>query len=176
VVREKPRGAAPYLPEKLTIRRLRTGVQTCHGCDLYLYTTQGVLGEGPGSARIVLVGKQPGDAEDRQGHPFVGPDGKLLDRALEDACKPWLEAEISLIRPRIIVCPGATAALSILGPEYRLTRERGPLVEHPWAPYVIATVHPSAVLRAPDDEQRHNEYARLVADLKKVEHALKLLQ
>jgi uracil-DNA glycosylase family protein len=168
-----------------------------------------VFGEGPRSARIVLVGEQPGDEEDRQGHPFVGPAGKLLNRALEEAgiqrsevyvtnavkhfkfeergkrrihkkplvsevkaCHPWLEAEISLLKPEVIVCLGATAAQALLGPKFRLTKERGKVVTHPWGPHVTATIHPSAVLRAPDAEQRHEEYRKFVDDLKGVRNAL----
>lgn len=159
----------------------------------------------------MLIGEQPGDVEDRQGHPFVGPSGKLLDRALNDAgidrsrvyvtnavkhfkfeergkrrlhkkpngveiraCRPWLEAEVHLIQPRIIVCLGATAAQTIFGASYRLTRERGKFAANSWAPHVTSTVHPSAVLRAPD-EQRHAEYERFVADLKNVNRLWKRL-
>jgi DNA polymerase len=196
--------AADFIPEHLTPRTLRKAVQTCRGCDLYAHATQAVFGEGPNSAEIVFIGEQPGDEEDRQGHPFVGPSGKLLDRALVEAgidrslvyvtnavkhfkfeergkrrlhkkpsgmemraCRPWLEAEINLIQPQIIVCLGATAAASIFGGAYRLTKERGQFVRNSWAPHVTSTVHPSAILRAPD-EQRHIEYERFVADLKKV--------
>jgi DNA polymerase len=157
----------------------------------------------------MLIGEQPGNEEDIQGHPFVGPAGKLLDRALADAgidrgdvyitnavkhfkfeergkrrihkkptmaevkaCRPWLEAEIAVTEPEVIVCLGATAAQSLLGPAYRLTKERGKFVEHPWARFVTSTVHPSAILRAPDDRQRHQEYQRFVNDLKKVQKLL----
>ena len=201
--------AADYIPEHPTLRALREGVQKCRGCDLYRYATQAVFGEGPLKARIALVGEQPGDEEDRQGRPFVGPAGKLLDKALEEAgieradvyvtnavkhfkfeergkrrihkkprvseikaCNPWLKAEISLVKPEVIVCLGATATLALLGPKYRLTQERGKFVEHPWGPHVTATIHPSAVLRAPDAEQRHEEYRNFVDDLKGVRNAL----
>jgi len=154
----------------------------------------------------VLVGEQPGNEEDLQGHPFVGPAGKMLHRALHDAhiddrdvfvtnavkhfkfeergkrrihkkpsssevaaCMPWLQAEIELIKPRVIVCLGATAAQSILGRSYRLTKEHGKFVSHPWAPSVTATIHPSAVLRAPDSAQRREAYRQLVDDLTKVQ-------
>lgn len=150
------------------------------------------------------MGEQPGNEEDLQGRPFVGPAGKLLDRALEEssiprsaayvtnvvkhfkfeergkrrlhkkprtaevtACRPWLEAEVQLIKPKIIVCLGATAAQAILGRDFRLTRDRGHFIEHAWAPYVMATVHPSAILRVPEPVERHKEYAQFVADLKK---------
>jgi uracil-DNA glycosylase family protein len=198
-------GAAKYIPEHLTLRTLRDAVQTCRGCELYVHATQAVSGEGPKSTEIVFIGEQPGDEEDRQGHPFVGPSGKMLDKALAEAaidrsrvyvtnavkhfkfeargkrrlhkkpngleiraCRPWLEAEIHLIAPEIIVCLGATAAQSIFGSAYRLTKERGLFVRNSWAPYVTSTVHPSAILRAPDQEQRHIEYEKFVRDLKKV--------
>jgi uracil-DNA glycosylase family protein len=205
----RPMTAADYIPEHPTLRALREGVQKCRGCDLYRYATQAVFGEGPLKARIALVGEQPGDEEDRQGRPFVGPAGKLLDKALEEAgieradvyvtnavkhfkfeergkrrihkkprvseikaCNPWLKAEISLVKPEVIVCLGATATLALLGPKYRLAQERGKFVEHPWGPHVTATIHPSAVLRAPDAQQRHEEYRKFVDDLKSVRNAL----
>jgi len=198
-------GAGPFLPKSRTIPSLTNAVDGCRGCDLYLHATQGVLGEGDSNARIVLVGEQPGDEEDRQKRPFVGPAGKLLDRALADAgisreevyvtnavkhfkfeergkrrlhkkpgsaeiqaCHPWLEAEMQAVKPKVIVCLGATAAQAILGNQFRVTKQRGIPFAHPWAPQVIATVHPSAILRAPDDEQRREEYSQFVADLKKV--------
>lgn len=197
--------AAQFVPARASLRALREAVQKCRGCDLYRYATQAVFGEGPKSARIVLVGEQPGDEEDRRGHPFVGPAGKLLDKALEEAgierssvyvtnavkhfkfevrgkrrlhkkprvsevraCQPWLEAEIRLLHPEVIVCLGATAAQALLGPKFRLTKERGRFIEHAWAPHVTATIHPSAVLRAPDAEERHREYRKFVDDLKGV--------
>jgi uracil-DNA glycosylase family protein len=197
--------ATEFIPEHPTPRALREAVQSCRGCDLYLQATQAVFGEGPNSAEIVFIGEQPGDEEDRKGHPFVGPSGKLLDRALEEAgidrslvyvtnavkhfkfeergkrrlhkkpngiemraCRPWLEAEINLIEPHIIVCLGATAAQSIFGSTYRLTKERGQFVRNSWAPHATSTVHPSAILRAPDKQQRHVEYEKFVTDLKKV--------
>ena len=197
--------AAEFVPGVQTLAVLRDAAQKCRGCELYRYATQTVFGEGPTSSKIVVIGEQPGDVEDRQGHPFVGPAGKLLDRALVEAgiersrvyvtnavkhfkfeergkrrlhkkpgaqeiraCRPWLEAEISLIKPNVIVCLGATAAQSLLGSGYRLTVERGRFVEHPWAPHVTSTIHPSAILRAPDGEQRHAEYQKFLADLKKV--------
>jgi uracil-DNA glycosylase family protein len=205
--------AAEFIPEHPTPRALREAVQSCRGCDLYLQATQAVFGEGPNSAEIVLIGEQPGDEEDRKGHPFVGHSGKLLDRALEEAgidrslvyvtnavkhfkfeergkrrlhkkpngtemraCRPWLEAEIHLMEPQIIVCLGATAAQSIFGSTYRLTKERGLFVRNSWAPHVTSTVHPSAILRAPDEQQRHVEYEKFVADLKKVHRLWKGLR
>lgn len=208
--RPKPQGASRFIPERLNLSLLRKAAQACQGCGLYARATQSVVGEGLKSSRVLLVGEQPGDQEDRQGHPFVGPAGALLNRALEEAginraevyvtnavkhfkfeergkrrihkkpsvseiraCRPWLEAEIDLIKPEVIVCLGATAAQAILGGAYRLTKEHGRFVEHAWAPRVTATVHPSAVLRAPDDEQRHDEYQKFVADLRKVRDVLK---
>jgi len=206
---EKATSAAEFIPERPTLRALREAVQHCRGCELYRYATQAVFGEGPRSARIALVGEQPGDEEDRRGHPFVGPAGKLLNKALEDAeidrsmvyvtnavkhfkfeergkrrlhkkprmseikaCIPWLEVEMSLLKPEVIVCMGATAAQALLGLKYRLTKERGKFLEHPLAPHVTATIHPSAVLRAPDAEQRHEEYRKLVADLQGVRNVI----
>ena len=211
--RAEATSAAEYIPEHPTPRTLRQAVQTCRGCDLYAHATQAVFGEGPNSAEIVFIGEQPGDEEDRQGHPFVGPSGKLLDRALEEAgidrslvyvtnavkhfkfeergkrrlhkkpnglemraCRPWLEAEINLIQPKVIVCLGATAAQTIFGSTYRLTKERGQFVRNSWAPHVTSTVHPSAILRAPDEEQRHIEYEKFVGDLKKVQRLWKGLR
>lgn len=205
--------ASRFIPEHPTPRALRQAVQRCQGCNLYARASQAVFGEGPTSAEIVFIGEQPGDEEDRQGHPFVGPSGKLLDRALSEAgidrsliyvtnavkhfkfeergkrrlhkkpngmeiraCQPWLEAEINLIQPQIIVCLGATAAQSIFGGTYRLTKERGQFVRNSWAPHVTSTVHPSAILRAPDEEQRHIEYEKFVADLKKVRRLWKGLR
>jgi len=213
MTRTESSSAAEYIPEHPSPRSLREAVQRCRGCDLYARATQAVFGEGPNSAEIVFIGEQPGDEEDRQGHPFVGPSGKLLDRALAEAgidrslvyvtnavkhfkfeergkrrlhkkpngleiraCRPWLEAEINLIQPRIIVCLGATAAQTIFGGTYRLTKERGQFVQNSWAPHVTSTVHPSAILRAPDEEQRHLEYEKFVGDLKKVQRVWKSLR
>jgi DNA polymerase len=176
----------------------------CRACDLWKRGTQTVFGEGSERAAMMLVGEQPGNEEDLAGHPFVGPAGKLLDRALDEAgidrsrvyvtnvvkhfkweprgkrrihqkpnsreiaaCRPWLEAEIASVKPRVTVCLGATAAQALLGPQFRVTRERGRLVDSPLAGKVLATVHPSAILRAPDDETRRSEMRRFVADLKR---------
>ncbi len=198
-------GAAEFIPPHPTLRTLKQAVQDCSGCDLHRYATQAVFGEGPVSSRVMMIGEQPGNEEDIQGHPFVGPSGKLLNRALTEAgidrdevyvtnavkhfkfeergkrrlhkkpstseikaCRPWLEMETALLRPRVIVCLGATAAQSVLGADFRLTKERGKFVRHPWAPHVTATIHPSAILRAPDPGQRQEEFRKFVADLKKV--------
>ena len=201
--------AAPFVPIGATLKGLWKAAQKCEGCDLYRNATQAVLGEGPPSARIVMIGEQPGDQEDRAGHPFVGPAGRLLDKALEEAgiarsdvyitntvkhfkfevrgkrrihkkpgeieigaCRPWLDAELDRVRPELIVCLGATAARAVIGKEHRIERDRGKFFEHPKARAVTATVHPSAVLRAPDDEARHKAYAAFVEDLKAVRRKL----
>jgi uracil-DNA glycosylase len=202
----KPGGAADFIPPGNSLPVLREAIQKCRGCDLYRDVTQAVFGEGPKTASVMFIGEQPGDEEDRAGRPFVGPAGRLLDRALGEAgidrastwvtnavkhfkfeergkrrlhkkprgleitaCRPWLEAEVALIRPEIIVCLGATAAQTVFGATYRVTKERGQFVEHPWARLATSTIHPSAILRAPDSEQRQIEYRNFVADLKKVQ-------
>jgi uracil-DNA glycosylase family protein len=202
--------ADAFLPAQLTLPALREAVQRCRGCDLYRHATQAVFGEGKKSASILFIGEQPGNEEDLQGRPFVGPAGRLFDRAMEEAgiersstyvtnavkhfkfeergkrrihkkpsgseiqaCRPWLEAEVGVIRPEIIVCLGATAAQSVFGAAYRVTKQRGQFVEHPWARLATSTVHPSAVLRAPDAEARRVEYGRFVADLVRVRERLK---
>ena len=186
-----------------TLPELRQAVQSCRGCDLYKHATQAVCGEGPQTSSIVFIGEQPGDEEDRQGKPLVGPAGRLLDRALSDvgidrlavyvtnalrhfkfeergkrrihkkpngtelkACRPWLEAEVALIRPSIIVCLGAIAAQSVFGPKWRVTKERGRFVEHPWAPHATSTIHPSAILRATDPGRAKDMRSMLLADLR----------
>jgi DNA polymerase len=193
------------LPARPTLATVRGAAASCKACDLYLRGTQTVFGEGPSRAKIMFVGEQPGDAEDTAGHPFVGPAGRLLDQALEEAgidrrevyvtnvvkhfkweprgkrrihakpnasevgaCRPWLETEIALVKPRTLVCLGATAAQALLGKSFRVSTERGARVSSPLAPIVIATVHPSSILRAPDEAARRDEMARFVADLKKV--------
>ncbi len=193
-----------------TLTALRKAVQRCEGCDLYKHATQAVPGAGIASARMVFIGEQPGNDEDRQGLPFVGPAGKLLDRALIEAgidrdevyvtnavkhfkfeergkrrihkkpnaeeiraCRPWLENEIRIVKPKLIVCLGATAAQTMLGRGFRLTKERGTFMPHEWGPEVTATIHPSAILRAPDEDQRHQQYADFVADLKKIRDRLR---
>ncbi len=206
----KERSAAAYFPKKISLKTLRNAAARCRGCDLYKDTTQTVFGEGPVRAKVMFVGEQPGDVEDKEGHPFVGPAGKLLRRAMERAgidesdayvtnavkhfkhvwrgkrrihvkpkrievraCEPWLEAEIGLVKPRVVVALGATAAQALLGPRYSLTKHRGEIVPSPLAPRVTATVHPSAILRAPDDDARHAEMAKFVKDLKLIAKAMK---
>lgn len=206
----RERSAAQYLPESTSLRALRQAAEHCRGCDLYKHATQTVFGEGPAKAPAIFVGEQPGDNEDRLGHPFVGPAGRLLHEAMERsgidprriyvtnavkhfkfvvrgkrrihvkpraveirACRPWLDAEIARIRPKLVVALGATAAQGLLGNAFRLTRERGRIIAADGAPPVIATVHPSAVLRAPDSEARQAEMARFVADLRVVAKVLR---
>jgi uracil-DNA glycosylase len=198
----------PPIPAHPTLESLREAAQRCRACDLWQGATQAVLGEGPPTAGLVLVGEQPGDREDIEGHPFVGPAGHLLDRALERAgidrgdafltnavkhfkytqrgkrrihqrpraaeiaaCRPWLEAELSLIKPRALVALGAVAAQSLLGRQIRVTRDRGRLLESDLAPLVTVTVHPAAILRAPDDRRRA-EMELFVADLRQIATAL----
>jgi DNA polymerase len=201
--REKFPGAEGFLPKQRTLPKLSAAAQGCRGCPLYLGATQAVFGEGPTDARIILVGEQPGDREDIEGHPFVGPAGKLLDRALlaaglergkvfitnavkhfhfeprgkfrlhkrppvmaVKACRPWLEAELGLLEPEVVVLLGATAAQAILGAAFRVTKDRGRIIKHEIAPAVIATLHPSAILRAPDEASREKSFQMLAADLK----------
>jgi DNA polymerase len=202
-------GAERFLPNRRTLPQLRMAVQSCQGCDLYLHATRAVFGEGPKTAQVVLVGEQPGNEEDLQGHPFVGPSGALLDRALAEAsidrsatyvtnvvkhfrfeergkrrlhkkpsmaeiraCQPWFEAEIELLKPKVIVCLGATAAQALLGNKFRLMKERGVPVKDRRAEYVVATIHPSAVLRSLDAIGRQEAYLGLVKDLKVVRQLL----
>src|SRR3977135_1090551 len=194
----------------MTISKLRKEAAHCRACDLWKTGTQTVFGDGGPKPRVMFVGEQPGDQEDIQGHPFVGPAGKLLDKALVaagidrkeiyitnavkhfkweprgkrrihkkpnsmeiTACKPWLEAANAGIRPNVIVCLGATAAQSLLGRHFKVSIQRGEFIPSPLAPFVMATVHPSSLLRAPDDETRRRETKRFIADLKRVNEALK---
>jgi DNA polymerase len=203
--------AADLIPDRPTIDKVRAASKECEACDLYKIGTQTVFGEGSPKAALMLVGEQPGDSEDLAGHPFVGPAGKLLDRALQEAgidraqvyvtnvvkhfkweprgkrrihkkpnageigaCRPWLDAEIALVKPRVLVCLGATAAQALLGRAFKVSTQRGTFVESPLAPLVTATVHPSSILRAPDDETRRAEMKRFIDDLRKVRRAMKL--
>ncbi|MCA1832803.1 MAG: UdgX family uracil-DNA binding protein [Actinomycetota bacterium] len=186
-----------------SITALRKEARSCTACDLYKDATQTVFGEGPPGAHLILIGEQPGDKEDIEGAPFVGPAGALLDRALDEAgidrndvyvtnavkhfkfirkgkrrihqkpnaeqmkaCRPWLDAEIAVVKPKVIVCMGATAAQQLLGRTFRLTQHRGEFFAGPNAATLTATIHPSAILRAPDDESRHREMKQFVKDLK----------
>ncbi len=189
-------------PDTSSLTEVRDASRQCTACHLYKRATQTVFGEGPKGAPIMLVGEQPGDYEDVAGKPFVGPAGKIMDRALEEAgidrskvyvtnavkhfkweprgkrrihkkpnsreiaaCRPWLEAELRLVKPKLLVCLGATAAQAVFGPSFRVTRERGKVLSSKLAPRVLATVHPSSLLRQPDEESREREYKRFVADL-----------
>lgn len=206
----KDRSAADFLPDKINLKNLREAAADCQGCDLYKDATQTVFGEGNAKARIMLIGEQPGDVEDKEGHPFVGPAGKLLHKALQSAgvdesdvwmtnavkhfkyewkgkrrlhakprrievlaCRPWLEAEIATVKPDAIVCLGSTAAQALFGPKFKITQERGVFQESGLATYVMATVHPSSILRARDDETRHEEMQKFIDDLKKLAKTLK---
>jgi DNA polymerase len=195
--------ALRLIPDKPTLARVRDAAKTCKACDLWKLGTQTVFGEGAAQAKLMLVGEQPGNDEDLSGHPFVGPAGKLLSRALEEAgidraavyltnvvkhfkweprgkrrihkkpnhaevvaCHPWIQTEIELVKPRVLVCLGSTAAQALIDPAFKVTQQRGKRVESALAPIVMATVHPSSVLRAPDDESRRREMAAFVRDLR----------
>ena len=190
-------------PDTTSWSVLREAAKDCEACHLYQRGTQTVFGEGPKRAAMMLVGEQPGDYEDVAGKPFVGPAGKIMDRALEEcridraqvyvtnavkhfkweprgkrrihqkpnsreiaACRPWLEAELRIVKPNLVVAMGATAAQAIFGPGFRVTRERGKVLSSKLAPRVLATVHPSSLLRQPDEVSREREYKRFVADLR----------
>jgi len=205
VATERKISAADFLPKRLTLQSLRTAAGSCKGCDLYKNASQTVFGEGPQDATSVLVGEQPGDREDRQGRPFVGPAGRMLDKALVEAgisrgqvyltnavkhfkwiqrgkrrmhqkplirqvisCKPWLQAELAIVHPKVIVCMGATAAQSILGRIVRVTRERGQFFDTDFGVKAFITIHPSAILRQRDKSEQEKEYRRFVADIKRV--------
>src|ERR1041385_6614659 len=197
------------IPDKLTLPALRAAAANCKACDLWKLGTQTVFGEGIANARVMMVGEQPGDKEDLQGRPFVGPAGAVLDRALTaagidrtdvyvtnivkhfkweprgkrrlhkkpnaleiSACRPWLDAEIKVVQPEVVVLLGATAAQGVMGSQFRVTQQRGQWVQSNIAPLVMATVHPSSILRAPDDDSRHEEMRKFVADLKNVAEKL----
>jgi uracil-DNA glycosylase family protein len=194
--------AAALIPEQPTLEKLREAAAGCRACDLWEAGTQTVFGEGSAHADAVFVGEQPGDREDIEGRPFVGPAGQLFDQALEEAgidrsqvyvtnvvkhfkwkpqgkrrihqkpnwreiaaCRPWLDAEVAVLKPRVLVCLGATAAQALLGRDFRVSRQRGELVDSPLAPNTIATVHPSSILRAEDRDVQFREFVR---DLEKV--------
>jgi uracil-DNA glycosylase family protein len=200
--------AAELIPPRPTVSRLREAAAGCTACPLWKPATQTVFGEGPAKARMMLVGEQPGDREDIEGHPFVGPAGRELDRGLEaagierrdvyltnvvkhfkykargkrrihqkpdaaeiGACKPWLEAELAVVKPDALVCLGATAAQALLGRDFRVTRQRGTPVDSPLAPLVSATIHPSAILRL-REEERAAEREAFAADLRAAAKAL----
>ena len=200
------RSALDFFPARTDYTSLKTAARGCMGCDLYKNATQTVFGEGKvRTAQIFFVGEQPGDEEDIAGHPFVGPAGRLFDKALLEAgidrettyvtnvvkhfkwkprgkrrihekpraseiraCEPWLVAELQVVKPRVLVCLGATAAQTLLGKDFRVTQMRGQWLESPHAEKVLATVHPSSILRAPDAETRASQYEEFVRDLKLV--------
>jgi uracil-DNA glycosylase len=195
--------ALPWVPVTTDLLALRDAASACRGCDLYAHATQVVFGEGPRDSKVVMVGEQPGDEEDQKGHPFVGPSGRLLSKAMHEAgldrkkiyvtnavkhfkfvergkrrihakpsgieisaCRPWLEAELASIRPELVVCLGATAAQSLMGGAFRITAQRGKFFPHPWAKELVATVHPSAILRVP--ERYDEEYDLFIRDLRTI--------
>jgi DNA polymerase len=201
--------AAGLIPDRPTLPKVRAAAKDCKACDLWRLGTQTVFGEGSRTARVMLVGEQPGDQEDLAGRPFVGPAGRELDKALAhagferseiyvtnvvkhfkweprgkrrihkkpnateiSACRPWLETEIALVKPRALVCLGATAAQALLGRGFKVSERRGDRVDSPLAPIVSATVHPSSILRAPDDTSRQEERKRFVRDLKRIREYL----
>jgi len=196
--------AAPLVPDSPSIPKLKGAAAGCAACPLHETGTQTVFGEGTSKAEVMFVGEQPGDQEDLRGKPFVGPAGKLLDKALEEAgidrsqvyvtnvvkhfkwqargkrrihqkpnwseiaaCRPWLDAELEVVEPRVLVCLGATAAQALLGRDFRVSRQRGEPVDSDLAEHVLATVHPSSILRA-DEDRRELEYRAFVDDLRKV--------
>jgi uracil-DNA glycosylase len=202
--------AADFLPARRSLTALREAAAGCRGCDLYEDATQTVFGEGRAKARVVLVGETPGDQEDRQGKPFVGPAGRELDRALDragidrgdayvtnavkhfrfqergkrrihqkpdgrhiKACRPWLDAELGLLEPEALIVMGATAAQALLGASFKVTKERGKLLETELAPIVVATIHPSAILRERDDEARHLQREAFTSDIHVAAEALR---
>ncbi len=201
--------AIDFLPAKRTLAALRDAARSCKGCEIYKNATQTVFGEGPQNASVVFVGEQPGDQEDRQGHPFVGPAGRLLDKALAEAripreqiyvtnavkhfkwiqrgkrrmhqkplirqviaCRPWLQAELEIIRPKLVVCMGATAAQSVFGSTVSITRERGKFLDTDFGPVGFITIHPSSIYRHPKREEQEKEYRRFVAEMKLVRRRL----
>src|ERR1700730_10824707 len=203
--RASSKSANLLIPLHPTIPALQKAAKGCQACDLWKRGTQTVFGEGEPDAKVIFVGEQPGDREDREGKPFVGPAGGLLDKALVEAgidrkrvyvtnavkhfkweprgkrrirknptaaeiaaCRPWLDAEIAVLRPKVVVCLGATAAQALLGRDFRVTQHRGEFLDSPLAPFVMATVHPSSILRAPDDRTRQEEMKSFVSDLKKL--------
>jgi uracil-DNA glycosylase len=201
--------AAELIPPRPTLARLHEAAAGCRACPLWKPATQTVFGEGPADARMMLVGEQPGDREDIEGRPFVGPGGRELDRGLEAAgiersevyltnvvkhfkykargkrrihqspdaaeiraCRPWLDAELKVVKPEVLVCLGAVAAQALLGRDFRVTRQRGTPVASPLAPVVTATIHPSAILRRRDKAERVAEREAFVADLRAAAAAL----
>ncbi len=209
MARKQTDSAAPFVPASHDLSVLADASQKCQGCPLDQFATQTVFGEGPPEARVMLVGEQPGDSEDRAGHPSVGPAGRLLDQALEEAgidraqvyttnavkdfkfvergkrrlhqkpgaaeisaCRPWLEAEVAAIRPAIVVCLGGAAAQSVMGRAVKVLTERGKLLPYQWARQALITIHPSAILRTPDEALKAEQYRAFVEDLRMIPHAI----
>ena len=206
------RSAAEFIPPTQNLSALQDASRSCTGCDLYLRATQTVFGEGRRTAEVVFVGEQPGDQEDMAGHPFIGPAGNILNKALAEAgisrdevyvtnavkhfkwepqgkrrkhkrpsageiaaCRPWLTAELHLVRPKTLVCLGATAAQSVFRRTIRLGEQRGTFQKTEWGIYTLVTIHPSAILRHPEQAQREAEYRRFVDDLKLVRHRMQTI-
>ena len=204
--------ARDFLPEKHTLERLREAAKSCRGCDLYQNATQTVFGEGLSQASVMLIGEQPGDIEDQKGKPFVGPAGRILDRALEDArisrdevyvtnavkhfkwiwrgkrrlhqkpsvrqvmaCRPWLEVEIEAVQAQILVCLGGTAAQSVMGKPIPVMKERGKFIDSALGKLAFVTIHPSAILRLREQDEREEEFRRFAAEMKLVKRKLKSL-
>jgi uracil-DNA glycosylase family protein len=202
--------AAPLIPPRPSVKKLQEAAAGCRACHLWKTGTQTVFGEGKQSSTVMFIGEQPGNSEDIEGRPFVGPAGALLDKALVEAgidrskvyvtnvvkhfkweprgkrrihkkpnaleitaCRPWLEAEIRVVKPRAIICLGSTAAQAVIGPKFKVTLQRGQFVDSPLAEFVTATVHPSSILRAPTDEARRLETKRFIADLKTIRDAIR---
>jgi len=209
VAAPEPNDATPFLPERSSLKALREASAGCRGCHLWRHATQTVFGEGRKSSRLMFVGEQPGDREDRMGKPFVGPASRELDRGLEaagiaradayltnvvkhfkfeergrrrihqtpkrfeiDACTPWLEEELKVVKPEALVLLGATAAKALLGSSLRVTQHRGELLDSDLAPIVTATVHPSSILRQPDEASRITEREAFAEDMRVVAQAL----
>ena len=202
--------AAEFLPQRRTLESLRDAARSCEGCDLYKNATQTVFGEGPRSAAVMVVGEQPGDIEDLKGHPFVGPAGRLLDKALAEAriprdevyitnavkhfrwiqrgkrrlhqkplirqvvaCKPWLEAEIQAVHPKVVVCLGATAAQAMAGRTVRIMQERGTFLDGDSGAAIFITIHPSSIYRLREKDEQEKEYRRFVGEMKLVQRKLR---
>ena len=210
---ELPKSAAHFLPAHRTLKALREAARSCKGCDLYKNATQTVFGEGPPNASVAFIGEQPGDQEDRQGRPFVGPAGRLLDKALAAArisralfyvtnavkhfkwiwrgkrrlhqkpvirqvmaCKPWLQAELEVLKPKIVVCMGTTAAQAVLSKTVLVTKERGKFIAPNSGPAIFITIHPSAIYRQRDRSEQEKEYRRFAEEMKLVGRKLRSLE
>jgi uracil-DNA glycosylase len=213
VATELQKSAADFLPRKRTLKTLRDAARSCKGCDLYKNATQTVFGEGQAGANVMFVGEQPGDQEDRRGRPFVGPAGRLLNKALAEAgiprdrvyvtnavkhfkwiwrgkrrlhqkpsirqvmaCRPWLEAELEVVRPKIVVCLGATAAQSVLARPVLITKARGKFIESDSGRVTFITIHPSAIYRRREKDEQEKEYRRFASEMKQLRHKLQSMK